>query len=203
MGKKPDQRSNNNLRAMLAQEAARLISDHGIEDYRAAKVKAAENLALRNHGALPTNWEIDTALAERNRIFAADYHAEALKLMRRTAANIMQELRVFNPCLVGSALSGNITARSPITLHLFSEPAENVGIQLDSCGIHHYATAQKIRVRRDTVELCPGYRFYSNEIEVKTTVFQERRKQHAPLSPVDGKPMRRARLQEVELLAGV
>jgi len=203
MGKKPDQRSNNNLRAMLAQEAARLISDHGIEDYRAAKVKAAENLGLRNHGALPTNWEIDTALAERNRIFAADHHAEALKLMRHAAANIMQELQVFTPCLVGSVLSGNITACSPITLHLFSEPAENVGTQLDCCGIHHYATAQKLRVQRDTIELFPGYRFYSNDIEVKTTVFPERRKQHAPLSPLDGKPMRRARLQEVELLAAV
>jgi hypothetical protein len=203
MGKKPDRRSNNNLRAMLAQEAARLISDHGIEDYRAAKVKAAENLGLRNHGALPTNWEIDTALAERNRLFAADHHAEALKLMRRAAANIMQELQVFNPCLVGSVLSGNITECSRITLHLFSEPVENVGMQLDCCGIHHYATAQKLRVQRGTIELFPGYRLYSDDIEVKTTVFSERRKQHAPLSPLNGKPMRRARLQEVELLAAV
>lgn len=203
MGKKPDRRNNSNLRAMLAQEAARLISNHGLEDYRAAKIKATENLGLRNHGALPTNLEIDTALAERNRIFAADYHAEALKLMRRAAANIMQELRAFNPCLVGSVLSGNITERSPITLHLFSEPAENVGSQLDCCGIHHYATTQKLKLQRDTVELFPGYRFYSDDIEVKTTVFPERRKRHAPLSPLDGKPMKRARLQEVERLAAV
>ena len=71
MGKRPDRRSDGNLRTVLAQEAARLICDHGIVDYRAAKQKAAEKLGLLNFGALPTNQEIEAAVAERNRIFGA------------------------------------------------------------------------------------------------------------------------------------
>ena len=40
--------------------------------------------------------------------------------------------------------------------------------------------------------------WYSSD--VLATVLPERRQMHAPLSPVDGRPMRRARLKEVELL---
>ncbi len=48
MGKRSDRRSDQNLRIMLAQEAARLICDHGLEDFRAAKQKAADNLGLHS-----------------------------------------------------------------------------------------------------------------------------------------------------------
>ena len=86
---------------MLAQEAARLISDHGIEDYRNAKIKASENLGLSKYGALPNNIEIEHALAERNRIFGSMYHADLLANLRSTALSVMRDLQLFGPCLVG------------------------------------------------------------------------------------------------------
>ena len=43
------------LRRILAQEAARIIVDHGIRDYRVAKIKAAERLGMNTRGALPGN----------------------------------------------------------------------------------------------------------------------------------------------------
>jgi hypothetical protein len=201
MGRRSDRRSDINLRTTLAQEAARLITDHGFDDFRSAKSKAAEIMGLRNYGALPTNREIEFALAERNRIFSAERHPELLSLMRLSAATVMRSLDIFRPRLVGAVLSGNITEHSPITLHLFSEPAEAVGQRLAASGIHHGTVLQRLKLRRDRVEEFPGYRFYADDFEVNATVFPERRKQHAPLSPVDGKPMKRAKLQEVELLA--
>ena len=53
------------LRRLLTQEAARIMSDEGVRDFLFAKRKAAERLGLdprRMH--LPTNMEVEAALAE-------------------------------------------------------------------------------------------------------------------------------------------
>jgi len=202
MGNRSDCRFDDNLRTMLAQEAARLICDHGIDDYRNAKTKAAENLGLRNRGALPNNREIEAALAERNRIFGADRHHALLSQLRQVAVQVMHELHIFGPRLVGSVLSGNVTEHSPIQLHLFSDPPENVGMQLAAIGVQHSSMQQRLRLQRDSFERFQGYRFYAENCQVETTVFPERRNKHAPLSPLDGRPMRRAKLRDVQLLAG-
>jgi hypothetical protein len=203
MGKRPDRRSEEHFRTLLAQEAARLFLEHGIEDYRIAKSKAAENLGLRNFGALPNNREIEHAIAERNRIFGGNQHQHLLTSLRAVALTVMQNLRGFGPCLVGPVLSGNVTAHSTIKLHLFSDPAESVGMQLLEQGIRHNTTLRKHRLRRDQLEEFPGYRFFSDDCSIEATVFSEGNKAHAPLSPVDGKPMQRAKLKDVELLAGI
>ena len=54
-----------NLRRALAQEAARIMAEHGIRDFFIAKRKAAARLGV-NDGAvvLPKNTQIETALAE-------------------------------------------------------------------------------------------------------------------------------------------
>lgn len=189
-------------RTLLAQEAARLICEHGITDFRTAKSKAAWSLGLSDRGALPSNLEIETALAERNRIFSAEPHARLLGKLRSVAVEVMYELQPFTPCLVGSVLSGNITEHSNIHVHVFADSSELVGMRLDACGIHHQLRQRRHSIRRGRVETFPGYDFFAEDFTVETTVFPERRKGHAPLSPVDGKPMRRARLRDVQLLAG-
>ena len=49
-----------NLRLAIAQEAARLMIEHGHEDYGAAKRKAAERLGVTDQAVLPKNAEIET-----------------------------------------------------------------------------------------------------------------------------------------------
>src|SRR5690606_40456469 len=51
-------------RHVLAQEAARIIVEQGIQDYRAAKIKAAERLGMSARGVLPGNSEIERAVGE-------------------------------------------------------------------------------------------------------------------------------------------
>ena len=201
--KRTDRAADDHLRIVLAQEAARLICDHGITDYLAAKHKAAERLRLTRFRALPNNREIELAVAERARIFHADSQAALLAEMRATAVAVMQELLVFRPLLVGPVLRGNVTEHSAIELHLFSEPAEHVGAQLLTSHIRYRSTSQQLKLRRDKPEAFPAYRFAVNTCEVLTTVLPERQQMHAPLSPIDGKPMRRARLAEVQQLTGM
>ena len=56
------------LREQLAQEAARLIVDHGMRDYGQAKRKAAARLGVREASSLPSNTEIELSVIERQRI---------------------------------------------------------------------------------------------------------------------------------------
>lgn len=187
-------------RARVAQEAARLISEHGIKDFRVAKSKAALGLGLTERGALPSNREIEAALAERNRIFSAADMTVHVRRLRAAAVDVMHALQVFSPCLVGPVLSGVVTEHSPINLHCFSDAAESVSAELQSRGIHAQAFLRRHRLRHDQFEEFPGYEFWTDDLRVETTVFPERRKGHPPLSPIDGKPMQRARAREVELL---
>jgi hypothetical protein len=185
---------------MVAEEAARLIQDHGLDDFRAAKDKAVKRLGFRNLRSLPTNREIERALAERNRIFRGDQHRVMLQHLRETAVSVMQRLQSFQPRLVGSVLSGHATEHSPVDLHLFSDAAESISQDLDTQGIAHQLVQHRHRIRRDSVEIFPGYRFYFSDVRITVTVFPERQQAHAPLSPVDGRPMQRASLRDVEQL---
>ena len=74
-------------------------------------------------------------------------------------------------------------------------------MQLQDRGVRHSMTLRRHRLRRDCIEEFPGYRFSCNDHPVEATVFPERRKAHAPLSPIDGRPMQRAKLRQVEVLA--
>ncbi|MDJ0926352.1 MAG: hypothetical protein QNJ73_01780 [Gammaproteobacteria bacterium] len=194
-GKRPD-----NLRAVIADEAARIMLERGLADYRAAKAKAVERLGLGKQAPLPGNAEIEAALAERNRLFRANSHEDHLRHLREAAANIMQRLESFRPRLVGPVLSGHATEHSGIDLHLFTDTPESVAARLDMLGLRHRSVQLGHRWRRGETERLPGYRFFADDIECLATVFPERRRAHAPLSPVDGRPMRRADLREIRLM---
>ena len=73
-----------NLRLALAQEAARVMAEHGIRDFLAAKRKAAERFGLVDSAVLPKNTEIEAALAQYQRLFAAESHAELSECAART-----------------------------------------------------------------------------------------------------------------------
>ena len=62
------------LRRALAQEAARIMAEQGIEDFLLAKRKAAERMGATDASVLPKNTEIEEALAEHNRSFEGDNH---------------------------------------------------------------------------------------------------------------------------------
>ena len=199
LDRRPDRR-NECQRTLLAQKAARFIRDHGIKDFRTAKSKAAMALGMSNYGALPSNREIETALAEYNRIFDVHTHTGLLEHLRQVAIEVMRELRPFRPCLVGSVLSGNVTEYSNINLHVYSDSPESVGMRLDACGFQYRLRQRNHRIQRDMPEAFSGYDFWVEGSAIELTVFPERRKGHAPLSPIDGRPMQRARINAVETL---
>lgn len=190
-----------NLRRALAQEAARIMAEHGIRDFLVAKRKAAERLGVDERSAvLPKNVEIETALAEYQRLFGGESHVESLYSKRLAALHAMRYLREFEPRLVGSVLSGTATEHSDIQLHLFADYAESVAIKLLDEGIPHEVTEKRVKMNSERVLACPGVRFEIDDQAVEATVFPTDGIRQAPVSPVDGKPMRRATTFEVEAL---
>jgi uncharacterized protein YgbK (DUF1537 family) len=189
------------LRRELAQEAARIMAEHGIRDYLVAKRKAAERCGVVDGAAmLPKNSEIEAALAEYQRLFGGDSHVTALLAQRRAALSAMRYLREFSPRLVGSVLSGTTTVHSEVQLHLFADRAESVTLKLLDDGLAHAVTEKRVRFNAEQVRAFPGVRFQMEEQPIEATVFPTDGIRQAPVSPVDGRPMRRASALEVEAL---
>jgi hypothetical protein len=186
----------------VAAEAARIIQEEGLLDFRSAKAKAAERLGLGRNAPLPDNAEIEQALAERNRIFRGTAQDEMVAELRRAALRLMTDLQEFHPRLVGDVLSGHATTHSGVDLHLFSDTAEAVGSRLDALGVRHRTVSRRHRMRQSEVEAFPGFRFAAHGCDFVSTVFPLRLRGHPPLCPVDGKPMERGSLRQLaDLLA--
>lgn len=188
------------MRQAIAREAARLMIEHGHEDYGIAKRKAAERFGVTELAVLPRNIEIEEALAEHQRLFGAKEHANSLTAMRAAALEAMRLLEDFEPRLVGPLLSGTATAHNDITLHLFADTPESVAVQLMDRGIRHEVAERRFRTQRDGTEAFPALRFTAAGHEVDATIFPKDGIRQAPPGPVDGRPMRRATLAEVEVL---
>ena len=189
-----------NMRLALAQEAARVMAEHGIRDFLAAKRKAAERFGLVDSAVLPKNTEIEAALAQYQRLFVAESHAELLLTRRRAAVQAMRCLADFTPRLVGSVLSGTATAHCDVQLHLFADSAESVLINLMDQAIPYEVTERRVKMNVERVLAYPAVCFALDDQGIEATVFHADGIRQAPVSPVDGKPMRRATVAEVEAL---
>jgi hypothetical protein len=188
------------LRMAVAQEAARLMAEHGIDDFLLAKRKAAERLMVSDTAALPKNAEIEAALLERQRLFHGTQHHHQLDEMRRAAIQAMRLLRDFKPRLVGSVLSGSATANTEINLHVFADYAEQVAMRLEENGITTQHAEKKFRFEAERYRSFPSFKFVAGLQPMEIVVFPLDGIRQAPNSPVDGKPMTRADLVEVQAL---
>jgi predicted nucleotidyltransferase len=188
------------LRLAVAEEAARVMVEQGIDDFLFAKRKAAERLGVVEAAILPRNTEIEAALFARRRLFSGGRHEAELAELRRSALQAMKLLADFEPRLVGPVLTGTASAHSEITLHLFSESAEAVSIRLEERGVPHETLERRVKFERDRVVTYPAFRFVAGRQAVDAVVFPLDGIRQSPCSPVDGKPMRRATAVEVESL---
>jgi len=190
----PKKKTSNGERArlMVAQEAARIIVNQGIRDFGVAKKKAAERLGLRDRGSLPGNVEIENAVSEHLQLFAGDSHADLLQTMRLAALSAMELLSPFRPRLVGPVLNGTADANSAVNLHVFADSAESVAHALDRHGLSYKSYERRLKSRRDRAETYAGFEFHHGEAAVQATVFPVDGIRQAPISPIDGKPMKRA-----------
>jgi hypothetical protein len=189
-----------NLRRALAQEAARVMAEHGVRDFLFAKRKAAERFGVVDGAVLPRNTEIEAALAEYQRLFKRDSHVESLYAQRLAAAAAMRELQGFEPRLVGPVLAGTATEHERVQIHAFADRAETIAFRLMDRGVDYEISERRIKMNAERVLSLPSIAFEIDERPVEVVVFAIDGIRQSPASPLDGKPMRRADLAEVEQL---
>lgn len=191
-------RSSGRQKLQIAQEAARLIVEEGIEDYQLAKRKACERLGLSPKSVFPRNQEVEQAVLEYQRLFAGDGQQAELQHLRRVALEVMKLLGGFEPRLAGPVLKGTANALSGIHLHVFSDDAKSVAITFLNAD-QSYQSVDR-RMTEDNPQGIPGFRLLWRGANVEVLVFPYDGLRAAPPSPVDGKPMRRADMVEVSAL---
>lgn len=190
-------------RQVLAQEAARIIVDQGLRDYGVAKRKAAERLGFHSRGALPGNAEIEAAISEHLALFSSESHPGLLLRMRTVAVAVMGLLNEYSPRLVGPVLAGTADENSAINLHVFADSSEVVAMYLDEQQISCRLYERRLKLRRGRnvqPNIFPGYEFTYEREPVEATVFPVDGIRQAPISPIDGRPMKRADEKRVRAL---
>ena len=190
------------LRRRVALEAARLISEHGIRDFRMAKRKAAQHVGVSDEGCLPRNREIEEALREHHRLFLGGQQPRTLQRLRGTAREAMRFLSRHEPRLVGAVLEGTADEHSPVCLHLYSDQPDEVVIDLRERGIPFEQRSRRLRLDRTTVREFPVLQFGAGRTPIDITVLPYVLLRQAPLDRVSERPMRRASLAALEALIG-
>lgn len=189
------------IRERIAQEAARVMIEGGTRDFNLAKRKAIARLRVSGNSKLPGNDEVERAIESYQRLFLADRQPGQLNELRHAALRAMEFLRQFKPRLVGPVLTGTADKNSDICLHVFAQTAEDVTLFLMENGIEHQPAERRLKMgAADTVRM-PAFRFLADGRPIELVVFPDTGRRHPPLSPIDGRPMRRANLAEVASLA--
>lgn len=118
------------IRQMVAQTAARLMAEDGINDFAYAKKKAARELGVSETSSLPTNAEIEDEIRIFHQLYNAEEQPIELKKLRKAALVTMQLFERFNPHLTGSVLEGTAGKNGQTEIHLFADSAKDVEIFL-------------------------------------------------------------------------
>lgn len=198
-----NRRGNSNdvrMRQRIAAEAARIMTEEHLSDFYRAKHKAAARLGAANTRNLPRNDEIEKALVEYQCLFRADSQPVKLKQLRETALRAMEFLARFNPRLVGSVLRGTAGEHTEITLHVFADTAEEIGLFLMEQGIPHQLSDKRVILANGDGAVYPAYRFIAEEVPILLVTFPPIGIRQAPRSEVDGRTAQRAALSEVRAL---
>jgi len=114
-------------RAEVAREAARLLYDRKVKEYKDAKEMAAASLGSR---ALPSNFEVANELDRLVEEMEGSDRLTRLVEMRKIAVDLMRLLSDFDPVLIGSVWRGTPRQGSDIDIVVYSDTPEEIECKL-------------------------------------------------------------------------
>lgn len=192
--------SSSKLRRKIAWETARLIYQQQVSEYYAAKMKAARRIHKDwvKPRDLPSNAEIRDELQTLARTHEGPARQDPLLAMRLSALNMMHHLKLFQPRLVGSVLTGNIRQDSAIDLHLFCDNLASVSGALDQLDLSY--RIERKRIRKADRQRTYTYLHVKADYPLELTVYPSELVKRHFKSSLTGKPMPRISLAELEQL---
>ena len=188
------------VRRMVAAEAARIMATEAQSSYRIAKQKAAHRLGAGADTALPSNLEVERALRDYQAFYGGEEHLDHLFEMRSAAVRAMRLLEPFHPRLVGPVLDGTADEYARIMLHVFNDPPDAVAAHLLEKGLEFSSEQRRIRWHDGGHRLVPLLVVHLRDTDIELALFACVDLRQAPPSPIDGRPLKRAPVTEVESL---
>jgi hypothetical protein len=203
--KRNDRNRDGQLRARrqrIAFEAARLIAQHGLQDYHQAKLRAARKLGIHDEASLPRDLDVRDQLRDYQRLFRGDEQTGQLRRLREAALQAMGFFGAFQPRLVGRVLDGTADAHSTVRLQVFSEDADAFARFVLEANMPPGTLAERrLRLTRSESASFPAWRFQADGIDYEVAVLPPSLLRQAPLGE-DDQPMARATAATLrELLA--
>ena len=138
--------NSDHMRQLIAQKAAQMMAEDGINDFAYAKKKAGKQLGVSENSVLPTNAEIEDEIRLYHEIYNADEQPLELAKLRQAALLTMQLFEKFNPHLTGSVLDGSAGKFSQTNIHLFADSAKDVEMFLLNQQIPFESSEKSYRV---------------------------------------------------------
>ena len=138
--------NSDHIRQMIAQQAARMMAEDGINDFAYAKKKAGKQLGVSEASVMPTNAEIEDEIRLYHEIYNAEEQPLELAKLRQAALMTMQLFAKFNPHLTGSVLDGSAGKFSQTNIHLFADSAKDVEMFLLNQQIPFESSEKSYRV---------------------------------------------------------
>lgn len=196
------------LRQMIAQQAARMMAEDGISDFAYAKKKAGRQLGVVESSVLPSNTEIEEEIKLYNAIFLSDDQPENLRNLRSNALFTMQLLERFNPHLTGAVLDGTAGMFSDTHIHLFADSIKDVEMFLLNQKIPFDVNEKSYRIMNDgkrdkksgNRKTVPVFTLETETGLIKLSVFEVDDRRVATKRAADGSNAERLNLQGLKAL---
>jgi hypothetical protein len=162
-------------RTRIAQATARLIAEHGMTDWSAAKRKAARQLGVPEDARLPSNEDVQQALTDYHALFAGPEHTASLRAQRAVALRWMRRLEQWSPLLVGGVAAGWASAHSDVRIELVADDPKSVEMTLAGKGVQYAALPDRGEVAGDAQLLIHG-----EEADVRLSVLTPNQRRNRP-----------------------
>ncbi len=187
------------MRTRIAAAAARLMAEDGIEDFAAAKRKAARSLGATDTHALPGNDEVEAALRSYQALYQPDEQRDRIDAMRSIALEAMELFAPFRPYLSGSVLKGTAGRFADIDLQIFPESTKEVELFLLNHGIEYKAENQR-HYCGDEPRDVSVLRFELDETPIALAIYAARDERSHLKTSASGRPIERAGIAAVRAL---
>lgn len=189
---------NHHQRIEIAQQAAKLMIEHGIRDHRAAKIRAVSQLGLHEHSSLPSNAEIEHEREVFLNLFYAHDKGQINNQLQQLALKALKLLQTFNPYLVGDVVNGNVDQHSRISIHIYEFTIEQIEIFLMEHAIPYQHDDVQMKIERNKHSFFPRACFEADQTTIEIIALPYNLKKSPPLSPVNGQPYKRLDLHKLE-----
>lgn len=187
------------MRALIAQAAARLMAEDGLDDFGAAKRKAARQVGAPDTRNLPDNSEVEQALRDYQQLYQAGEQTQRLRSLRSDALALMERLERFDPHLVGPVLGGSAGRYAVIDLHLFTDEPKELEFFLLDRGLEFRLREQRFSVGGET-RVVPGYELPWADTQARLSVFSARDLRAPIRTGGEGRPLERCRAAALRAL---